>query len=143
VILYLDTSSLLKLFFNERHAVEVRTWVTEADLLATSRVALPEAAAALTGRQRGGDITRRGLHELLADLDLLWAGCMVVELDERRAAELAARHGIRGFDAVHLAAALAVRDEVGPRGLAFSSFDRALLRAAAREELIVLEPGEE
>ncbi len=51
------------------------------------------------------------------------------------------RHVLRGFDAVHLAAAVTLRDAVGDDGVAFSSFDAELNRAAVAEGLIVLEPG--
>ena len=57
------------------------------------------------------------------------------------AAELAVRHVLRGFDAVHLAAAVTLRDAVGSDGVAFSSFDTTLSRAAVAEGLVVLEPG--
>ncbi len=43
MILYLDTSSLVKL------------WAHEAEVLATSRVAYPETFAALACRRREGD----------------------------------------------------------------------------------------
>jgi hypothetical protein len=66
---------------------------------------------------------------------------MLVDLTEIRAGGLAMRHALRGFDAVQLAAALTLRSAVGARGIAFSSFDRALCRAAAQEGLVVLEPG--
>jgi hypothetical protein len=47
---------------------------------------------------------------------------------------------LKGFDAVQLAVALTLRSAVGARGIAFSSFDRALCWAAAREGLVALEP---
>ena len=73
-----------------------------------------------------------------------WEQYLVVDLDERRAAELAVRRVLKGFDAVHLAAALTLRDAVGDDGVAFSSFDAPLNEAAAAEGLIGLswaEPG--
>ena len=70
-----------------------------------------------------------------------WQESMLVDLAEIRAGGLAVRHGLRGFDAVQLAAAVTLRDAVGDDGVAFSSFDEALSRAAVAEGLIVLEPG--
>jgi uncharacterized protein len=61
-----------------------------------------------------------------------------VQVQERLAGRMAIKHGIRGFDAVHLAAALVVRDAVPT--LAFTSFDGRLNQAATREGLTVLMP---
>ena len=47
------------------------------------------------------------------------------------AGELADRHGLRGFDAVHLASALKVQELKGT--VTFAAFDRALVRAAKAE----------
>jgi predicted nucleic acid-binding protein len=41
VILYLDTSSLVKLYVEEMHSDKVREWLEEAELVATCRVAYP------------------------------------------------------------------------------------------------------
>lgn len=141
MILYLDTSSLVKLVRkDEVHADQVRMWAATADTLATSRVALPEAAAALARRHRLGGLTRRQLTRALSQLGHAWPDYFALDIDERRAARLAVTHGLRGFDAVHLAAALTVRDALGPDGVAFTSFDAELVRAAIAEKLLVLEP---
>ena len=58
MILYLDTSSLLKHYLDEEHADDVRAWTQAADAVATSRVSLPEAAAALTRRRHRGDLAQ-------------------------------------------------------------------------------------
>lgn len=141
MILYLDSSSLFKCLIAETHSDEVVGWIDAAEGVATSRVTYPEVAAALAGRRAQGQILRDDLDAALRDLENVWPQCLVVDLAERLAAELAVRHVLRGFDAVHLAAAVTLSDAVGNDGVAFSSFDRRLNRAAAREGLIVLEPG--
>ena len=42
MILYLDTSSLVKLYVEEVHADRVKEWVDEAEMVGTCRVAFPE-----------------------------------------------------------------------------------------------------
>jgi hypothetical protein len=138
MILYLDTSSLLKCVINEAHTADVLQWVDAADAVATSRVTFPEAAAALSRRRRLGDLTEAAARVALRRLADRWSGFMLVDIAEIRAGGLATRHPLRGFDAVQLAAALTVRSAVGVRGIAFSSFDRTLCRAAAQEGLVVL-----
>ena len=54
MILYLDTSSLVKLYIDEPYSEEVWQWAVDAYALATSRVAYPEMLSALTRRYREG-----------------------------------------------------------------------------------------
>jgi predicted nucleic acid-binding protein len=57
MILYLDTSSLVKLYLDEVYSEAVHRWAQEAEVLATSRVAYPETLAALARRWREGVLT--------------------------------------------------------------------------------------
>lgn len=139
MILYLDASSLAKVYIDEAHSDDVQTWITAAEAAATSRVTYPEIASALARRRADGTLATHDLRLSLDDLERSWSDYLVVDLAERLAAELAVRHALRGFDAVHLAAAITLRDAAGAGGLAFSSFDRRLVRAAVAEGLIVLE----
>ena len=50
MILYLDTSSLVKLYVEEVHAVTVKGWVEDAELVATCRVAHLETISAFHRR---------------------------------------------------------------------------------------------
>lgn len=142
MILYLDASSLAKVYLDEEHSGDVEAWVTASEAAATSRVTYPEIASALARRRATGTLTAKGLRLSLDDLEASWAEYLVVDVAERLAAKLAVRHVLRGFDAVHLAAAITLRDAVGADELAFSSFDRRLARAGVAEGLIVLEPGD-
>lgn len=139
-MLYLDTSALLKLYVEEEHSAEVDRWVAAAEVVATSRVTLPEAVAALWRKHRDGDISRAQRSRALADIVSDWPALATVDLDERHAADLAMRRGLRGFDSIQLSAALTAKTAADPMDLAFASFDSSLNRAARAEKLIVLEP---
>ena len=54
-----------------------------------------------------------------------------------RADELACRHGMRGYDAIHLACALLYRDGLG-EPVTLATYDRLLWQAAQAEGLPVL-----
>lgn len=140
MIAFFDTSGVVKLFLDEAHTGETRDWARAADAVALSRVTLPEAVAAVARRQRRGELPDVVARLLADDVTMYWRACAVVELDEERAAGLAWQHGLSGFDAVQLAAALTVRDAAA-NDVAFVSFDLALNRAAAAEGLVVLEPA--
>jgi len=139
VILYLDTSALVKLYVEETGTTEVAVWVEQASIVATARIAYAEARAAFARHRREGGLTAALLRRVVAHLDADWGRYAVVEISDalvRNAGRLAERHGLRGFDAIHLAAATDLRDP--DDGLAFGCFDGELNRAARRERLTAL-----
>ena len=140
MIVYFDTSGLLKLFVDETHTEETRNWARAADAIALSRVTLPEASSAIGRRHRGGSLSMASAQRLLREIAAFWQAATVIELDEVHAADLAFGHGLGGFDAVQLAAALSARELAGGETFAFASFDMALNQAARAEGLTVLEP---
>lgn len=143
MILYLDSSSLAKLYVEEDGSARVRAWAESAEVLATSRVAFAEIMAALARWRREGSLDEEAFRVAEARLTADWEDFAVVEVDEITAGDLAVRRGLRGFDAIHLAAACALRDAADAEGAvrpAFSSFDRRQLNAARDEGLTVLDP---
>ena len=140
MILYLDTSSLVKLYLEEEHSDKVWDWAEAAGALVTSQVALPEALSALARRAASGDLKAVDLPEVQASLEQDWLDFVVLPVEERRAGALALQYRLRGFDAIHLAAALDLRDLVGETPVSFSAFDGRLLTAAQEEGLTCLWP---
>jgi predicted nucleic acid-binding protein len=137
LILYLDTSALVKLYVQEPGSAQTRARVGVASLVATSRIAYPEARAALARRQREAAIGLRALRRAVSALDRDLARLVLVELSAkvaRRAGELAEQRALRGFDAIHLASALEVEDLTGLVP-AFWCYDERLGEAAASEGL--------
>lgn len=135
MILYLDTSALVKLYVAETGSGEVRKKLRQADHAATSRVAYPEARSALARRRREGAISSAGLQRAVSALDRDMGSLVIVELNEsvaRRAGELAERHALRGFDAIHLASALELGLLTGSPPV-FIAFDERQALAAAAE----------
>jgi predicted nucleic acid-binding protein len=139
MILYLDTSSVVKLYLDEPRADSVRRWALHAEVLATSRVAYPEAVAALARRSREGDLAPAAFQRVLLALKQQWRDFAVLDLNEMQAGDLAVKHALRGLDAIHLAAALDLRHVSSDARIAFSSFDVRLNQAATAEGLPVLD----
>jgi predicted nucleic acid-binding protein len=136
--LYLDTSALAKLYLEEEGSDQVREWTAAAEALATSRVALAELAAAIARRRREGGLTDDESEAIRSAMTEDWNRLVVVHLDEHRAADVAFAHELRGFDAIHLAAALEVRDALGDIPVCFSCFDQRLSRAASAQGFDIL-----
>jgi predicted nucleic acid-binding protein len=135
LIAYLDTSSLVKLYVEEKNSTLVRRLVERAELVATSVVAYAEARAALARQQREGGLTAAGYDRAKADFERDWPRYLTIEVSEavyRSAGDLAEKHHLRGFDSLHLASYLSLYSE-GARQIRFSAFDEAMNRAARRE----------
>lgn len=137
MILYLDTSAMVKLYVTEKDSSEVRKRLRRADHAATSRVAYPEARSALARRCREGALTSHGLRRAVSALDRDMDSFVIIELNEgvaRRSGELAERHALRGFDAIHLASALEL-GHLTSSSPVFMTFDEPQAMAAASEGL--------
>ena len=139
MILYLDTSSLVKLYVEEAHATKVREWVEEAELIATCRVAHPETISALDRRFRSGDFSKQDYELLIDGFAKDWLNFVVLDFDEMEVGRLVRKYGLRGFDAVHLSSAIMMRRDDG-LALFFSSLDEKLNKAARAEGLEMLVP---
>ncbi len=142
MIIYLDTSSFVKLVIDEDGADLARRWFDEASLATSSVVTLPEACSALARRANRMRAAKGRLDEWLSELDARWARTARVRVDERVAGRLAVKHSLRGMDAVQLGAAVAVRERAVARSKAavvsVAAFDRRLLEAAEREGFATL-----
>jgi predicted nucleic acid-binding protein len=128
-VAYLDASALVKLVVDEEETAALLRFVDAADRFATSRVGIVETARAAARRDRF-DQDR---------LDRVLLAIEVVELDERVARE-AATIGpptLRTLDAIHLASALALADELE----AIVTYDVHLADAARSLGLPVVSPA--
>lgn len=135
MILYLDTSSLVKLYVEEPGSPAVHADIEGSELVTTSIVAYAEARAALARRRREGSLTAAEHGKARAGLDADWPRLLTVGVTEslaRRAGDLAEGQKLRGFDALHLAAYLTVVQEFPGERVRFSTADLALDRAARR-----------
>jgi predicted nucleic acid-binding protein len=135
VILYLDTSNLVKLYVEEPGSPAVQTEVEASELVTTSIVAYAEARAALARRRREGSLTAAEHRKAKAGLEADWPRVLTAGVTEsltKRAGDLAERQRLRGFDALHLATYLTVVQEFPGEQVQFSTADLALDRAARR-----------
>jgi predicted nucleic acid-binding protein len=137
VILYLETSNLVKLYVKEVGSEEVRKSVSESDAVAASIVSYVEARAAFARKVREKALAALSYQTIKADLERDWDSLFVLNLTEvliRQAASLSEEHGLRGHGAIHLASALALKTAVAG-DVVFSSADEKLCEAARAEGL--------
>ena len=137
MILYLDTSSLVKLYVSEKETPATKQLVEAMEVIATSRLAYVEARAAFARKRRERGVGPKDYRNILQNFDNDWESYFVVDVSEalvKMAGQLAEKHALRGYDAIHLASAVTLRRE-GDQPVAFSCFDGRLSLAACREGL--------
>jgi uncharacterized protein len=135
VIAYFDTSALLKLIIAENGADQAILLWQEASEVVVSRLAWPEAVAALAAAHRGRRVSDKGYRMAADGLRLCFERCTMVSIADSlvdRAADLAAGYDLRAADAIHLATALAVVEADS----LFVTWDRRLRLAAVQAGLV-------
>lgn len=129
-VVYLDASALVKLVVREPESVALMEFLQEHPDRVSSALALAEVPRALR-RARFGAAERRRAREVLARVAL-------VDIDRRALAAAAAIEPptVRTLDAIHLATALALHEDLA----ALVTYDRRLAVAAERADLPVQAP---
>lgn len=133
MILYLDTSALVKLLVEEPGSDAVEALVATTAYGVSSVIAYAESRSAIA---RGANAGRVDAAAAIRSLDQIWSAVQTLDVDQRlsaRAGELAGHHLLRGMDALHLATAIEFSAPDLP--VAFATFDRSLAQAARAEGL--------
>lgn len=139
MMLYMDTSAMVKLYVEESMSSEVAGAVEEAEAVATSLIAYAEARAAFARARREARLSAQAYRHVVQEFIEDWSRFVVVEVTDRmvkHAGDLAAQRALRGFDALHLASALKLRDRLAIP-VTFLAFDQELTLAAKREALYI------
>ncbi len=129
MIAYFDTSALIPLVVGEPASSTCSRLWNEATRVVSTRLIYPEARAALAQAQRMSRLTVVELERAVSELESIALEISYIEVSAELAAsagDLAQAHGLRGYDAVHLASAVLVNDEE----LALVTGDHELAAAA-------------
>ncbi len=143
MILYLDSSALVKLYVAESESNDVRYAIESASAVYTHLLAYAEIRAAMAKAFRLKRVSAGELATFRQQFEQDWREIGVllpVETLIYRAGELAEQHGLRGYDSIHLAAAEALHINSLPGGgTCFGCFDLALNAAAKNIGLRLLD----
>ncbi len=144
MILFLDTSALVKIYIAEPGSERMREAVARDEPKAASVLAFAEIHATFARRRREElllatefEQIRLGFTDDWEKLTQMPVGAAVLRL----VPVLCERHPLRGADAVHLASALLLKEE--ELEVIFACSDRHLLGAAAAEGLVIFNPASE
>ena len=136
MIVYLDTSALVKLYIEEEGTDMVKEITGKADVVATSRISFAEARSALVRCQDEKVISGNNYRQCITNLKSDWEMYLVLDASEtviQIAGELIENYRIRGFDGIHLASGLVLMRQVN-EVVNFMCWDSKLWHAAKKEE---------
>ena len=136
MILYLDTSALLKRYLKEPYSNELLSKWKEATQIITSSVAYAETMASLYRKKREVDLSSKVFNKLVNSFHLDWETFIRVEVNDDLNENIhkVAKHPLRGFDAIHLASAIITHERINEAFL-FACFDQKLINGAQMEGL--------
>ena len=132
MILFCDTSALVKLYIAEDASREMRALADAATVVAVSRIAWAEMMAAVARRARESTSDAQTLETVRKRLRADWPHYAVVEVTQaivELAGDYADTFALRAYDSVQLAAARSLQELAGEE-VQFACFDTRLGKAA-------------
>lgn len=133
MIVYCDTSALIKLYIDEANSDEAKELLVNASVLATCRITWAEVFATFARRAREVSDDAAAIAEAGRVFRADWPAFMIIEITQElveQAGELAEAFALRGYDSIHVASALLVMRRTG-EPITFACFDNRLNKAAA------------
>ena len=142
MILYCDTSALMKLFVKEEHSGLMQNASAASERVVVSMLTWAEMLSALSRKQRTGQVRSAQVVTALEEIEAEWPRYYKLGVDTdliTDAGQLALRHGLRAYDSVQLASARRAQKQLGSN-MTFCCFDRQLNIAATLLTIPVLAP---
>ena len=137
MILYLDTSAILKRYFQESFSEEVESKWNQAKAVVSSAVAYAETMATMSRKKNEADLDGKTIQKTRNAFKTDWNSFTRVEVTNelnQYIDQVLQKHFLRGFDAIHLASALMIHERF-PLNFFFACFDQRLNQAARLEGL--------
>lgn len=131
MILYLDTSALVKLYIDEPNRDNVMHALKNAKVIASHKISFVEIHAAFARLQRENKLSENDLQLCKNSFSSDWKSYLQVEISDRllqKAADYAEAFSLRAYDSVHLAAADDLQKQTDTK-VQFACFDHKLNQA--------------
>ena len=139
MIVYIDTSALVKRYIQEANSGDVVTLLDQADLAGSILLTRVEMASAFSKAVRMKWLNPQASEEAWQDFLVHWRSfsrLVVTQPLTDRASRLAWDYGLRAYDATHLAAAL-LWHETLETPVTLATYDRELWQAGKKAGLSV------
>lgn len=141
MILYCDTSALLKLFIEEQGSESMINARSSSDAIAVCRITWAESMAAFAQRARFKGANQAGLAQARSLFKQAWQDFAIADVTQPlmdKAGVYTEAFALRGYDSVQLAAAHLLHHQFA-LPLTFACFDRRLNQAAQLLQLELLQ----
>jgi len=135
MILYLDTSALVKRYFREPYSDDVIFRWKSASHIVTSFVAYAETLASMYRKKREAGLADTLIRNIADTFRKDWESFIRVEVNNELNGyidRVVEGYPLRGLDAIHLASAMVIHEKL-PENFVFACFDEELVRAAKSE----------
>ena len=132
MILFCDTSALVKLYIAEDFSELVKSQLAQAEAIVVCRIAWAEAHAALSRKAREVPADAELIEQAKGALAADWPGFVLMDVNQmlvERAGDYADTFALRAYDSVQLAAAFEVT-RITQSPVRFACFDNRLVKAA-------------
>lgn len=132
MILYLDTSALVKAYVSEQMSDSVIDAINRADIVASHVIAYVEAHAAFSRLKREKKINEAAFEKIKQGFVEDWRNYLQVDSSLtllQHASDLSDAFSLRAYDSVHLAAAVLLYRQ-SHQLILFACFDQRLNKAA-------------
>lgn len=139
MIIYTDSSALVKKYSLEQDSAYVTNCLERADMIAISVVGYAEILSALGRKKRDNNLTEKDFKTLAEAFEEDWKSYMLVEVSAAVNAlikQILLDFPLRGFDSIHLASARLLKN-ITKREIAFLAYDEKLVNAAEISGLII------
>jgi predicted nucleic acid-binding protein len=140
LILYCDTSALIKLYIQEVHSDFMWRLAGESSAIAVCRIAWAEVMAAFARRLRESPRDAEVITTVRIRLQNDWTSYAIIEVTQplvEMAGEYADTFALRGYDSVQLAAARILQESTR-EDFYFACFDARLQKAAKMLGMLAL-----
>lgn len=132
MILYLDASVIVKRYIEAAGSEETAVLLSEADAIGTNLISRAEVAAGIMRTSRLGIIAADEALRALNKFRSEWEKYIRLPVNEAsvlRAEDLVRAYDLRGYDAVHLSAAIMWQEAMGDP-ITMASFDKKLWQSS-------------
>lgn len=139
MIVYMDTSALVKYYVKEAGTEQVAQLINEAELVGFASITYVEMASALAKAVRMKWIAEEGGRKAWEDFLSHWQAFARLTVNPallERASRVAWEHGLRAYDAIHLASALEWRDSLA-EPITLATYDKGLWLAGQESGLSI------
>ena len=139
MILYCDSSALVKKYLTEIESERVIHEISRAQYILLSVIGYAEVHSAFSRKRAANELSKSLYEKIIRVFEDDWIAFVKVRLTEEVnhiARLLLSRHTLRAFDALHLASAILVKRRL-KKEIHFLSFDKKQNDAACSERLIL------